>query len=139
MTYIVAKPLQLLLDRVIKHNEAQPHSRDGIWLIVGDHLGPSTELDNYEVEIIQGALQLSEKRVGEIMQPIEGVFLLPNTAVLDEKTVDLITEKGFSRVPVFDKNLTRCYGVLLMKDMVNIDFDEEPQPILTFDLHETKK
>lgn len=103
MTYIVAKPLQLLLDRVIKHNEAQPHSRDGIWMIVGDHLGPSTELDNDEVEIIQGVLQLSEKRVGEIMQPIEGVFWLPNTTVLDEKTVDLITGKGFSRVPVFDK------------------------------------
>lgn len=95
MTYIVAKPLQLLLDRVIKHDEAQPHSRAGIGLIVGDHLGPSTELDNDEVEIIQGALQLGEKRVGEIMQPIEGVFWLPNTAVLDEKPSTLLPEKDF--------------------------------------------
>ena len=25
-----------------------------------------------------------------------------------------------------------------MKDMVDVDFDEEPRPIMTFDLHETE-
>lgn len=140
VTYIFSKPTQLLLDKILPRHEHPLRTRGELGMMIHEYkIAESNELDDDEVEIIQGALALSEKHVGEIMEPIEDVFWLTNDAVLDAKTVDIITERGYSRVPVFDRELTRCYGVLLMKDMVDIDFDEEPQPILTFGLHETEK
>lgn len=137
ITYIFSKPIQLLLDALISKEERQLHSRDELGMIVGEHHKGDSELDEDEVEIIQAALQMSEKQVGSIMQPIKEVYWLKNTAILDAKTVDEIKEKGYSRVPVFDSKLSQCYGVLLMKDMVDIDFDEYPVAVTDFRLHKT--
>lgn len=138
VTYIFSKPTQLLLDTILPRHEHPLRTRDELGLMIHEYkTTDSSELDDDEVEIIQGALRLSEKHVGEIMEPIRDVFWLPNDAMLDAHTVDTIKEKGYSRVPVFDRALTECYGVLLMKDMVDIDFDDEPRPVLEFRLHET--
>lgn len=139
VTYIISKPLQLVLDRLITHEAHSLHSRDELGMIIGEHeMGSDSELDDDEVEIIKSTLQLSEKQVKDIMQPIENVFWLTYDAILDAKTVDMITSRGYSRVPVFNKELTDCFGVLLMKDMVDIDFDDNPQPVRSFTLHRTK-
>jgi metal transporter CNNM len=138
VTYVFSKPIQLLLDKLITKEDQKLHSRDELGMIVGEHRSIDSELDDDEVEIIQGALQLSEKKVGDIVEPIEEVYWLTNEAILDEETVDQIKEKGYSRVPIFNKQLTECYGVLLMKDMVDVDFDEHPLPVMTFKLHKTQ-
>jgi metal transporter CNNM len=139
VTYIISKPLQLLLDAIVSKEERNLHSRDELGMIIAEHRQDiSSELDDDEVDIIQGALQLSEKRVGDIVEPINEVYWLPHTATLNASTVDEIKARGYSRVPVFDSNLTMCYGILLMKDMVDIDFDEEPRPVLSFPLHKTE-
>jgi metal transporter CNNM len=139
LTYVISKPLQLVLDRLITQESQNLHSRDELGMLIGEHqLDVESELDEDEVEIIKSTLQLSEKQVRDIMQPIENVFWLEYDAILDAKTVDLITSRAYSRVPVFNKDLTDCFGVLLMKDMVDIDFDEHPQPVRSFTLHRTK-
>ena len=56
ITYIFSKPVQLLLDRLIPEQERQLHSRDELGMIVGEHRNLASELDEDEVEIIQGAL-----------------------------------------------------------------------------------
>lgn len=139
LTYVISKPLQLVLDKLISHEAHTLHSRDELGMIISEHRAHTgSELDEDEVGIIQSALQLSEKQVRDIMKPINEVFWLRYTATLDAETVDDIKARGYSRVPVFDAKLTKCYGVLLMKDMVDIDFDEAPQPVRTFLLHPTK-
>jgi CBS domain containing-hemolysin-like protein len=94
-------------------------------LLITEHLADgSSELDEDEVEIMRGALQLSEKRVRDIMTDIRHTYwITPDTKLSSEK-IDEIKEKGFSRIPVFNTKLTKCYGLLLMKDLVDIDFDE---------------
>jgi len=139
VTYIVSKPLQLVLDHIISEQDRNLHSRDELGMIIGEHHRTSnSELDEDEVEIIQATLQMSEKQVGQIMRPIDETYWLADDAMLDAATVDEIKARGYSRVPVFNRSLTRCYGVLLMKDMVDIDFDETPQPIRSFTLHNTR-
>lgn len=138
ITYPVSKPLALLLDRIIGHAGRELHTRAELGLLISEHkIADSSELDDDEVEIIQSALQLSEKTVKEIMRPIRDVYWLRHDTVLDAKVIDQITSRGYSRVPVFDRRLTQCYGVLLMKDMVDIDFDENPVPVMRFPLHKT--
>ena len=139
ITYIVSKPLQFVLDRLIPKESRPLHSRDELGMIIGEHrTDGASELEDDEVEIIQSALLLSEKQVGNIMQPIDDVYWLTDDATLDAATVDEIKEKGYSRIPIFNRDLTICFGVLLMKDMVDIDFDESPQPVRSFHLHKTK-
>ena len=139
LSYHISRPLAALLDRMLGHEGRHLHTRAELGMLISEHkIAEESELDDDEVEIIQSALQLSEKTVKEIMRPIKSVYWLTDDAMLDAKTVDEITTRGYSRVPVFDKKMTRCYGVLLMKDMVDIDFDENPLPVIQFPLHATR-
>lgn len=137
VTYPASKLLQLALDRLVGHEKNSLHSRAELGMLISEHVSDASELDEDEVEIIRSALQLSEKHVSDIMRPIKEVYWLKNTAMLDAKRVDQIKEKGYSRIPVFNKEMTICDGVLLMKDMVDVDFDEEPRLVSTFYLHKT--
>lgn len=125
VTYPVSKPLQLLLDRLFSEQNSRLHTRQELGILITEHLGhKESELDNDEVEIIRGALQLSEKRVSDIMMPIRHVYWLESDTQLTAEKIDEIKAVGRSRIPIFNDKLTRCDGVLLMKDLVDIDFDE---------------
>lgn len=138
ITYPLSKPTQLLLDLVLPRHEHPLRSRHELGLLIEEYeIADSNELDDDEVEIIQSALQLSEKHVEQIMQPIKDVYWLRDDAILDEATVDTIKARGYTRIPVFNAEKTICFGVLLTKDMLDIDFDENPRPIQSFKLHRT--
>jgi metal transporter CNNM len=126
VTYPVSKPLQLLLDRLFDDPPANHlHTRHELGILISEHSGQQeSELDDDEVEIIRGALQLSEKKVGDIMTPINNVYWLEPETKLTPAKIDEIKAIGRSRLPVFNAKLTRCDGVLLMKDLVDVDFDE---------------
>jgi metal transporter CNNM len=125
VTYVVSWPLQLLLDKLFPRQRAKLQSRRELGLLITEHLtDESSELDDDEIEIMRGALSLSEKRVRDIMTDIRHTYWLPPDTVLDDAKIDEIKAQGFSRIPIFNQALTKCYGVLLMKDLVDIDFDE---------------
>ncbi len=136
VTYIISRPLQLLLDDLFPREHPQLQSRSELGLMIAEHLGTNdSELDDDEVEIIRGALQLSEKRVRDIMTDIQHTYwLTPDTELTDEK-IDEIKEQGFSRIPVFNAKLTRTYGILLMKDLVDVDFDHHKYRVDDMTLH----
>jgi len=124
ITYIVSRPLQILLDQLFPRQRAKLQSRHELGLLITEHLtDESSELDEDEIEIMRGALSLSEKRVRDIMTDIRHTYWLMPSTVLDDAKIDEIKEQGFSRIPIFNPELTKCYGVLLMKDLVDVDFD----------------
>lgn len=139
LTYPVSKPLQLLLDRLFKRQSAQLQSRQELGLMIAEHLGAqNSELDEDEVEIIRGALQLSEKRVRDIVTPISQVYWLQPQTIIDGRLIDEIKSRGRSRIPIFNANKTICYGILLVKELVDIDFDEDLPRVDELHLHPTE-
>lgn len=139
LTYPLSKPLQLALDYVLPRHVPLLQSRHELGLMMREHgLNNASELDEDEVEIIQGALQLSEKQVQSIMTDIDDTYWLTPDTVLDGSKIDEIKAQGYSRIPIFDTKLTRCHGVLLMKDMVDIDFDANHYTVGDIPLHSTK-
>lgn len=136
LTYPVAKPLQILLDKLFDQPASQLHTRDELGIIITEHLGHNeSELDEDEVEIIRGALQLSEKHVSDIMLPIDQVYwMTPDERLTPEKITE-IKYTGRSRIPIFNRNLTRCNGILLLKDLVDMDFDENDYRVSDMTLH----
>lgn len=125
LTYPAARPIQLILDKLFGAETPRLHSRQELGVMITEHLGnDGSELDEDEVEIIRGALQLSEKRVGNIMTPLKHVYWLEPDDVIDQRKISEIKATGRSRIPVFNRHLTKCYGVLLVKDLVDIDFSD---------------
>lgn len=139
LSYPVSKPLQILLDRIIGPDDERLHSRHELGLIISDHLDQdASELDDDEVEIVKNALQLSEKRVREIMVPIEKVYYLTVGDVIDGNKIDELKSENWSRIPIFNKDLTECERFLVLKDLVDIDFDERPYTLDELKTHKTR-
>lgn len=126
VTYPVSKPLQLLLDSLFGEEKAALQSRRELGMIISEHLGNETsELDADEAEIMRGALTLSEKRVRDIMTPIEKVYWLSPDERIDARRIDEIKNQGYSRIPVINRQLNVCFGLLLVKDLVDVNFGQE--------------
>ena len=139
LTYPLSKPLQLLIDKLVGKHGVQLHTRHELGMIVSEHLGAdSSELDDDEIEIMRGALQLSEKRVKDIMMPVKKAYWIAKDDVIDADKIDEIKQAGRSRIPVFNKQRTRCYGVILMKDMVDVDFDNFPVRVQDLPIYASK-
>ncbi len=139
LTYPISKPLQLLLDQLFKEQASQLQSRHELGLMITEHLGAeASELDEDEVEIIRGALLLSEKRVRDILTPVNQVFWLEPQTIIDAHLIDEIKAKGRSRIPIFNAEKTMCYGVLLVKQLVDIDFDRVTPRVDELPLHHTE-
>ena len=138
VTYPISRPIQLLLDKLLGREHLPIQTRHELGILIGEHrTNEESELDEDEIEIMQGALSLSEKRVRDITTDITQVYWVTPDTVIDAPKIDEIKAMGRSRIPVFDAHLTRSYGVLLMKDLVDIDFDDDPQPVDELTLHPT--
>jgi metal transporter CNNM len=139
ITYPIAKPLQLLLDTLFGQELSKLHSRRELGMIISEHLdNDKSELDDDEAEIMRGALGLSDKKVRDITTDIVNVYWLTPDTVIDAAQIDEIKEENWSRIPIFDKNLTTAYGTLLMKDLVDIDFDERSYLVSELPLRRTQ-
>jgi metal transporter CNNM len=127
VTYVISKPLQLLLDQLFPLEKAKLQSRHELGLMISEHLIDSTsELDNNEIEIMRGALGLSEKRARDIFTDIRHTYWLTPTTNLDAAKIDELKEKGFSRIPIFDEELTKVsdmslYPAQLIGSMTALD------------------
>ncbi len=139
ITYPISRPIQAMLDKLFGRNRTELHTRHELGLLIAEHTNAkNSELDEDEVEIIKGALQLSEKRLGTIMTPISHVYWLLPGDVINAKRIDEIKASGRSRIPVFNRTKTICFGVLLVKELLDIDFDESPPRVDELQLHPTQ-
>lgn len=135
-TYPVSKPIQLLLDSMFGQQKAKLQSRHELGMIINEHLGDQTsELDADEAEIMRGAITLSEKKVRDIMTPISQTYWLTPDTVIDAGKIEEMKATGHSRVPVFNKALTVCFGVFLVKDLVDINFTKDAPVVYDLPLY----
>jgi metal transporter CNNM len=138
-TYIISRPLQILLDALFPHERAHLQSRRELGLLISEHqVDNSSELDNDEIEIMRGALALSEKRVRDIMTDIRHTYWLTLETALDGPKIDELKAKGYSRIPIFNTELTVCHGLMLMKDLVDVDFDDHDYKVRDMQLRPTQ-
>lgn len=79
-------------------------------------------LDTDALGIIEGALQVSNMQVRDIMIPRSQVVTVPGTLSLPE-IVDLVTRASHSRFPVIGENVDNVIGILLAKDLLPLIFN----------------
>lgn len=82
-------------------------------------------LEKEEKSMLDGVFKISEKKVYEIMTPRTDAICLEASQTLDE-AIQLIGEKGHSRIPIFEGSIDNIIGVLYAKDLLNIDSTTAP-------------
>ncbi len=136
--YPITKPLSALLDKLVGVTKTSLHTRNELSLLVADHLIGESELDEDEVEIVQNAIQLSEKRVRDIMTPLDSTYYLFEDEIIDQSKIEELKKQNYSRIPIFNKRLTQSRSFLMLKDLVDMDFSDKPMHIKDLKTYRTK-
>ncbi|KAK3095751.1 hypothetical protein FSP39_018578 [Pinctada imbricata] len=123
LTFPLSFPISLLLDKILGEEIGNVYNREKLRELV-TVTKDFNDLKNEEVNIIAGALDLSNKCVTEVMTKIEDVYMLDNNAILDFETVSEIMKRGYTRIPVYENDKNNIVALLNIKDLALIDPDD---------------
>lgn len=130
--YPVSRPCSMLLDYCIGNDPGQIYDRSELKKLMFMHAAHSAEtgINVGEVDLMVGAMELHEKRVTEVMTPISEVLLLEANERLNDETLQLISDSGHSRIPVYQANKNNIIGVLFAKDLLLVNPQENTKVLL---------
>lgn len=74
------------------------------------------KINDYEKKMINNIIQISDITVKEVMVPRIDVTSIECKSNIHD-IINLIIEKGFSRLPVYEKNIDNIIGILHTKDI----------------------
>ena len=124
LTFPLSWPISKLLDCLLGKELGTVYDRARLLELLRVTHG-DTDLNKDEVNILQGALVLQEKKIEDIMTPLGDCYMLPLQAVLDFETISEIKHKGYSRIPVYDDEESSVVHILLAKDLLFVDPDDK--------------
>ena len=137
ITYPISYPLSLLVDKVVgKHMKSrfansdlrgliELHTKDALnkikeeeeGIVFGKNIGLSTAQAN----AMLGAIDIEKKKAKDIMIPLDRVVMLDYNAEIDEQSLNIILQKGYSRIPVYSGNRNNVIGILRIKQLINVN------------------
>lgn len=123
LTFPIAWPVSKLLDCLLG-DEYQAYDRKRLMELIKMSITDNGQVSN-ELKIAVGAMEIADKVVRNVMTKIEDVFMLPDTTILNAKTVMEIVKMGYTRIPVYqygDKN--NVTDMLFVKDLALLDPDD---------------
>jgi metal transporter CNNM len=102
LTCPISYPISAILDKVLGEEVGNVLSKSQMKRMF-EMLEGENVIKSSERKIIQAALDLQEKTAAQVMTPIENVYMLEIHTILDHKTLHEIYQKGFSRIPIYEK------------------------------------
>ncbi|XP_023552286.1 DUF21 domain-containing protein At5g52790 [Cucurbita pepo subsp. pepo] len=124
----LAYPISKILDWLLGKGHSTLLRRAELKTFVdmhGNKAGKGGELTQEETTIITGALDMTLKTAKDAMTPLSKLFSLDINSKLDEKTMEIILRKGHSRVPIYSGHPTNIIGIILVKDLIKFDPQDE--------------
>ncbi len=116
LTSVLLKPFGVN-DKGGGHHTGEIYSEEEIQalLLSRQHAG---EAEPQETQMITQVFHLFEMVATEIMIPRTEMICLPSTATVRE-VMELASQEGHDRYPVYGQNIDEIVGILLMKDLVS--------------------
>ena len=116
---VVFYPLSYLLIRVSGSigRMATPSSENISIEELADAVDMTTEQDSEEQKILSGIVSITSREVEDIMRPRMDIEAVEQTMTFSE-VKRVITETGYSRLPVYDEDLDHIKGVVFVKDLL---------------------
>lgn len=95
------------------HLDDEPYNKEKMGLI------------DEQANLMISALEMKDKKVIELMIPIRNTFMIDYDDILDKFKLNLILDKGYSRIPVYaNHNKNDIQGLLRIKQLIGIDLDK---------------
>ena len=83
-------------------------------------------LTSEDGRILAGALTFKDRKVADVMTPLDSTFALPRNAVLSAATVAEILRSGHTRIPVvLPDDAAEVVALLYAKDLVGIGYERK--------------
>lgn len=134
---IVAYPISKILDCLLGEHHAIRYNNNDLKALIELHSLKALQetigapgmfgfgLQPFQTKMIQGAIDIQNKKVKDIMIPFQRVYSLGINKKMDVKTAKKILKWGFSRIPVYiEKDKHSIIGYLLIKTLVGVDLTE---------------
>jgi metal transporter CNNM len=96
-------------------------------------------LDPMEVDLMEGALGMKTRHAMDVYTPLNNVYALADTLLMDRQGMADVYSHGFSRVPVYVTNpadpndITQVRGFLMSRQLMLVDWDH-CRPVKTLPL-----
>ncbi|KAJ7304281.1 hypothetical protein JRQ81_011823 [Phrynocephalus forsythii] len=123
LTFPASYPVSKLLDCILGKELGTTYTREKLvemLRVTYTSMGLCME----ELNIIQGALEFSTKKVEHVMTPLPDCFLINTDAILDFDTMTEIMESGYTRIPIYEKERSNIVDMLYVKDLAFVDPDD---------------
>jgi metal transporter CNNM len=88
-------------------------------------------IDQQEADLMTGALMLRKLSVRDAMTKIGQTFMIAGDEKLDLETIRSIFKTRYYRIPVYEKTKNNIIGILLVKDLIFLD-PEDNVPVKSF-------
>ncbi|MDN5203915.1 CNNM domain-containing protein [Fulvivirgaceae bacterium BMA10] len=120
--YPVAAPIAWILDKILGEELPVIWSKKELKEIIKYHEDSiKSPIDKDEEKIVLGALSFSDKRVRDVMIPAMEVYQISAVSLINERLLQEIKDKDFSRIPVYFQRHDNIIGVLLVKNLIGVD------------------
>jgi putative hemolysin len=111
--------LQSVVSLTKEHTEEQPETQaEAVDALIeaGEEEGI---LDESNRDLIQSVVEFGEKTVREAMKPRPEIVAVP-TGTTVEQFIELLRQKPFSRVPVFEETIHKIKGIVYAQDVLQV-------------------
>jgi CBS domain containing-hemolysin-like protein len=111
-------PLAKCLDIFLgTHGEAERFEKEDLVTFIQMHQG--SKLDITEVTLLTSIASLKNLTCKQVSVKASKVFMLSDNDIIDQKMIDRIVKKNFSKVPIYSEtNRNKIVGILPSKSMI---------------------
>jgi len=137
VTYVISKPIAMLLDKYVGIVGETFFSRKEFIHIISTHKKSNeSDIDDLDLRSVIGIMLLTDKLVKEHMS--QDIYFLREGTLITTELIDEIKEKGFTRIPIMNKDM-HVVTILHAKDLLNFGtFKELNLNVEDLGLHKNK-
>ena len=122
ITYPLSFPIAKFMDCVVGLHGKTRFCNSDLKSVIELHVKEfKGNLNAQQMGYFTGFLDIMNKKVGELMLPIDKTFKLDYKYKIDKGNIDKLIESGYSRIPIYEGDSSNLIGILRLKDLVGID------------------
>ncbi|XP_037742528.2 LOW QUALITY PROTEIN: metal transporter CNNM3 [Chelonia mydas] len=119
LTCPVSLPLSKLLELALRRDASPCLLREKL---AGTVRGSDPYDELVREEFSKGALR--SKTVEDVLTPLDQCFMLNANSVLDFRSMSMIMQSGYTRIPIYEEERTNLVDMLYLKDLALVDPDD---------------